>query len=369
MLKQVLERKKALLQSIQDEDVARRKLIAALQGIEGMVKECQGEDAGSSQMKASLRGLNDIVDDLLMKKKGAQFYEKQLYIECEKAKAVLAKHVGQKTSGSSPAQEAGDKSVSSSPANNSSTTPPPTSPALASQQTTKLPKLKASTVGLMKFAQVAARLKENFQEDQVDNLKVLLGRLENVKNVTAKMVEETKVGKVVAKLSKHRMREIRDLAFRVMTNLKKCIKASEAQKSGKSSSPTPSPSSSSALKWKKTKEKDEKRKRDYEKREKEAGLKRKQESEKRSHDKLEQLKKKKKAKHTPSSKYDNSESEEVDDDDEDEWFRKRREKLMNSSEFYERENEHSTLHAELEDDAARLQEIREQKRRLMKSKK
>ena len=354
MLKHVLERKRLLLETIHAEEKLRRDLTDHLQNLREYIQKCQDEkeEVKSIASTRTIQDLRDILGDLLRKSRGAQLYERQLFLECENTKQRLDSLLLKTDLVDSPIVANNVDSTSNVNLTNCTNIDEIKPPKVSA-----LPRMKPVIVGLLSFEQLVDRLRDNFDADDVNNIKIILERMCTMKRVTKKMVEDTKAGKLVCKLTKHRMRDVKNLALKATDMLKRAImlqiKNSKSHKLPLKND-TKLPNLNGQIKKKLHYDGEKRRKRMVE-----IGDQSGRSREHRKNNFFSTL-----GKDKPPSKHQRPRSEDDTEDDELlDWMKKKRGELSKSRDTLQREEEYGTLCAEIEDDQARLEEIEQRSNR------
>jgi hypothetical protein len=413
--KELLERKKTLLESIEAEEVARKALLRAVNGlIEDVGKD--GMSTADAVMTDCVRSLGDIMSGLLKKKHGAQHYDSQLYLACQNAQDALYKiasgaSAAEATSDSiadrylhwkiasgaySAAVATSDAVAESGPnrsdgAGGSSSSSSSSAATNSNNNNASAPKKLSSTaLGLLKFEQLVKLLKENEEADHDENLVVLLTRMQALKSgLTAEKVKESGAGKLVSKLAKHRIREVRNRAEATIRAWKEALMQPEetskdkvrdkgpagADKGGKSDKHSKSDSTKVRDKGPAGADKggksDKHSKSDSTKNERNPNKAEKERKVERGASKPSKEEKKGTKEREAGSKRPrggDSDSSGGDGDDMDRWMKQRKKELAAQYARVEEEEEVSRIVGETEDDLAELEEIRAAKRRLQHQK-
>jgi hypothetical protein len=386
--KELLERKKALLESIEAEEVARKALLRAVNGLI--------EDAGEGSINTAdamtadcVHSLGDIMSGLLKKKHGAQHYDSQLYLACQNAQDALNKIAGGASTVAAAAQAAAaaesgpsrsdgvgsSSSSSSSSSSNSNSNSNSNNNGSSNSNTNNNnagapKKLSSTALGLLKFEQLVKLLKENEEADHDENLVVLLTRMQALRTgLTAEKVKEHGAGKLVSKLTKHRMREVRDRAEATIRAWKEALmqpeeRSKEKEKDkGKDKDKGKAQGAGGADKGSKP---DKNSKSDSSRNERHASKpdKDKERKAERSPSKSGKEGTKEREAGSKRPRSGDSDSSGGDGNDMDKWMKQRKKELAAQYARVEEEEEVSRIVGETEDDLAELEEIRAAKRRL-----
>jgi hypothetical protein len=214
-------------------------------------------------------------------------------------------------------------------------------------------KLSLNALGLLSFEQLIKLLKENEEADNDSNLVTILTRLQALKKISAEKVKETGAGKMVKRLTKHRLREVKDRAAGTMQSWTTLLLQDSSSKDGKSRE-----------KEKKDRSSDKERKPD--KKSLPATSLKNDKSGKKDSDKkdkkVDEKNNKKEKKHRRDSDSSSASSSGGEVDDYEEFKRKRKKELAKQFAMVEEEEAHSAAVGDTEDDLALLEEIRAAKR-------